>query len=168
MFARAPSSFGFDPGSRSHLKQAQFRDAPDVIGQSCCHGWCAFIPEMLAITQLLMRPTEMVGTSDQIHSRLQGLQTLGSMPAFACQRSQTFPHGGIEPLNKGGIEHTSPTRALEQRLCLIEQGELLTNPVKDIAIPRMAARPPRILSSKQHFALKNVVERARRTANSTS
>jgi site-specific recombinase XerD len=45
---------------------------------------------------------------------------------------------------------------------LIEQGELLTNPVKDIAIPRMAARPPRILSSKQRFALKNVVERATR------
>jgi site-specific recombinase XerD len=43
---------------------------------------------------------------------------------------------------------------------LIEQGELLTNPVKDIAIPRMAARPPRVLSPKQRFALKNVVERA--------
>jgi site-specific recombinase XerD len=43
---------------------------------------------------------------------------------------------------------------------LIEQGELLANPIKDIAIPRMAARPPRILSPKQRFALKNVVERA--------
>ena len=43
---------------------------------------------------------------------------------------------------------------------LIEQGELLTNPVKDIAIPRMAARPPRVLSPKQRYALKNVVERA--------
>jgi site-specific recombinase XerD len=43
---------------------------------------------------------------------------------------------------------------------LIEQGELLTNPVRDIAIPRMAARPPRVLSPKQRFALKNVVERA--------
>ena len=27
---------------------------------------------------------------------------------------------------------------------LIEQGELLTNPVKDITLPRMAARPPRV------------------------
>src|SRR6266567_9528382 len=43
---------------------------------------------------------------------------------------------------------------------LIEQGELLANPVKDITIPRMAARPPRVLSPKQRFALKNVVERA--------
>ncbi len=43
---------------------------------------------------------------------------------------------------------------------LSEQGELLTNPVKDITIPRMAARPPRVLSTEQRFAVKNVVERA--------
>src|SRR5260221_3907628 len=43
---------------------------------------------------------------------------------------------------------------------LTEQGVLFANPVKDIAVPRMAARPPRILSPKQRFALKNVVERA--------
>lgn len=42
---------------------------------------------------------------------------------------------------------------------LIDQGELAANPVKDIAIPRMAARPPRLLSPEQRFALKNVVER---------
>lgn len=43
---------------------------------------------------------------------------------------------------------------------LTEQGVLFTHPVKDNAVPRMAARPPRILSPKQRFALKNVVERA--------
>jgi len=43
---------------------------------------------------------------------------------------------------------------------MIQQGELLTNPVKDITLPRMAARPPRVLSTDQRFALKNVVERA--------
>jgi len=43
---------------------------------------------------------------------------------------------------------------------LIEEGELLTNSVRDITIPRMAARPPRVLSTDQRFALKNVVERA--------
>jgi len=92
-FARSSSSFWFDPRSRSHLKTEQFRDAPDVIGQPCCHGWCAKIPEMLSVTQLMMRPTEIVGTSDQIHSRLKGLQTLGGMPTFTSQSSQTFPHG---------------------------------------------------------------------------
>ncbi len=50
---------------------------------------------MLAVTQLLMRPTEIVGTADQIHARLQGLQTLGGMPTFARQRSQTFPLGTV-------------------------------------------------------------------------
>ena len=43
---------------------------------------------------------------------------------------------------------------------LIEQGELLADPVKGITIPRMAARPPRMLRPEQRFALKNVVERA--------
>src|SRR6266567_4774424 len=43
---------------------------------------------------------------------------------------------------------------------LIEEGALLIDPVKGITIPRMAARPPRVLSTEQRFALKNVVERA--------
>ena len=44
-------------------------------------------------------------------------------------------------------------------LWLIEHEELLVNPVKDIVIPRMAGRPPRVLRPEQRFALKNVVER---------
>lgn len=43
---------------------------------------------------------------------------------------------------------------------LIAQDELHWNPVKEIVIPKMAARPPRILSSEQRYALRNVVERA--------
>src|SRR2546426_4799430 len=88
---RSSSSFWFDSRRRSHLKTEQFRDAPDVIGQPCCHCWCASIPEMLSVTQLMMRPTPVVGTSDQIHSRLKGLQTLGGMPTFTGERRQTFP-----------------------------------------------------------------------------
>ena len=88
-----PRRFGSRHRSRSPPKTEQFRDAPEVIGQPCCHGWCACRAEMLAVTQLLMGPTEVVGTPDQIHSRLKGLHTLDGMPTFPGERSQTFPHG---------------------------------------------------------------------------
>lgn len=42
---------------------------------------------------------------------------------------------------------------------LIERGDLLTNPVKGLVIPRMAARPPRFLNENERYALKNIVER---------
>ena len=44
-------------------------------------------------------------------------------------------------------------------LWLIERGDLATNPVKGLVIPRMAARPPRFLTDDERYALKNVVER---------
>jgi len=44
-------------------------------------------------------------------------------------------------------------------LWLIERGDLLTNPVKGLVIPRMAARPPRFLNENERYALKNIVER---------
>ncbi len=63
------------------------------------HSWCAEIPEMLAVTQLVMRPTEIVGTSDQIHSCLKCLKTLGGMPTFTSERSKTFTHRCIKTFN---------------------------------------------------------------------
>ena len=51
---------------------------------------------------------------------------------------------------------------------LIEQGELLANPVKDIAIPRMAARPPRILLPEQRFALQQYVIRTGRECSTNA
>src|SRR6266704_2961398 len=76
---------------------------------------------MLAVTQLLMRPTEIVGTADQIHARLQGLQTLGGMPTFARQRSQTFPHGSIEAESYGRIELLASARRGEQVVCFLKR-----------------------------------------------
>ncbi len=119
-FARSSSSFWFDPRSRSHLKTEQCRNAPDVIGQSCCHGRCALIREMLAVTQLMMRPTEIVGTSDHIHARLKGLQTPCGMPTFARQSSQTFPHGRIEAFDQGGIELLASDGHMQQVLCVLK------------------------------------------------
>ncbi len=84
---------------------------------------------MLSVTQLMMRPTEIVGTADQIHSRLQGLQTLGGMPTFARQSSQTFPHGSIEAFNQGRIELLASSRQCEQLLCFLKRspGDLAGN-----------------------------------------
>jgi hypothetical protein len=74
----------------------------------------------------MMRPTEIVGTTDQIHSRLQGLQTPYGMPTFARQRSQTFPHGRIEAFYQGGIELLASARHGEQLVCFLKSspGEL--------------------------------------------
>lgn len=44
-------------------------------------------------------------------------------------------------------------------LWLIERGDLMTNPVKGLVIPRMAARPPRFLTNAERYALKNIIER---------
>jgi hypothetical protein len=74
---------------------------------------------MLSVTQLMMQPTEIVGISDQVHSRLKGLQTLGGMPTFAGQRGQAFPHGPIEAFNQGGIELLAAHGHLEQLLCFL-------------------------------------------------
>src|SRR6185312_6479769 len=123
MFARSSSSFWFDPRSRSHLKTEHFRGTPDVIGQPCCHGWCAFVPEMLSVTQLLMRPTEVVGTADQIHSHLQGFQTLGGMATFTGERSQTLPHGCIETFNQGRIELLTSDGPVQQVLCFLKRSQ---------------------------------------------
>lgn len=42
---------------------------------------------------------------------------------------------------------------------LIEQGELATNPAKGLVVPRMAARPPRVLSDDERYVIKQLVER---------
>jgi hypothetical protein len=81
---------------------------------------------MLAVTQLMMGPTEVVSTSDHIHARLKGLQTPGGMPTFTSERSQTFPHGCIEAFNQGRIEFLASSRYGEQALRFLKSspGEL--------------------------------------------
>jgi hypothetical protein len=71
---------------------------------------------MLAVTQLLMRPTKIVGASKQIPSCFQWLQTMSRMTAFSGERSQPFPHRCIEPFNQGRIELLASCGLLEQFL----------------------------------------------------
>jgi hypothetical protein len=75
---------------------------------------------MLAVTQLLMWPTEIVGTAHQVHPRLKGLQPLSGMSTFARQRSQPFAHGSIEAFNQRGIELLTSRGHGEQVLRLLK------------------------------------------------
>src|SRR5450759_1316784 len=83
--ATSAHAFRFNPGKGSDLIQKQFRDAPNMIGKSSRHGWCARKPTMFRRAQLVMGKAKIVGTSDEIHSHLNGLQTMSRMPTFACQ-----------------------------------------------------------------------------------
>jgi hypothetical protein len=76
---------------------------------------------VFGFTQFLMDKAEIVRAANQVHSRVQSLQTRSRVPTLACQARQSLTDSSIQAFNKGRIEHTSPTRELEQLLCLIEQ-----------------------------------------------
>jgi len=73
---------------------------------------------MLGLTQLMMRKTEIVAASDQIHPHLQSEEPMSGMARLARQARQPFSKGGIQALDKSRIEDRAPLRALEQLLCL--------------------------------------------------
>ena len=78
---------------------------------------------MFGGAQLVMRKAQIVGTSDQIHSCLDGLQTMSRMATFAGEASQAFPHGSIEPFNKGGVQLAASLCRLKQFLRLLERSQ---------------------------------------------
>jgi hypothetical protein len=75
---------------------------------------------MGGFAQLMMRITEIVGASDQIHPRLKCSEATSSMTRFAGQARQSFSKGCIQALDKGCVEDRAPLRALQQLLCLYQ------------------------------------------------
>ena len=71
---------------------------------------------MFVFTQFLMGNTEIVGTANQVHARVQRVQARSGVPTFAGQACQSFAEGGIQAFDKRRIEHLSPTGKLEQLL----------------------------------------------------
>jgi len=71
---------------------------------------------MLRRAQLLMGPTKIVSASNQIHSGLQGLETMNGVTTFSGERSQPFPHRGIEAFDQGGIELLTACCCLQECL----------------------------------------------------
>jgi hypothetical protein len=62
------------------------------------------MPAVLGRAEFVMCPAEIVGATDQVHSSLQPLKVVGSMPTFARGGCEPLPHRRIETLNKRGIE----------------------------------------------------------------
>jgi hypothetical protein len=94
-----------------------------MIRQSCGHGWGTGMPTVLCFAQLVMGNAPIVGTSDQIHARLDGRQTMSRMPTFAGQASQAFPHSAIEAFNKRRVQFASSHGRLKQVLCVLKRSQ---------------------------------------------
>src|SRR5260370_39814680 len=92
----SPHTFGFHPRSGRDLILKQFRDAPDMRGESSRHGRGTRMPMMLAGAQLVMRKAKILATADEIHSRLDGLQTMSRTPTFSREPLQACPHCPVE------------------------------------------------------------------------
>src|SRR5260221_9503523 len=78
-----------------------------MIGQATGHRGGTSHSPMGGFAQLMMRQTEIVGASDQIHPRLKGSEAMSSMTRFAGQARQPFAKGSIQALDKRRIEDTS-------------------------------------------------------------
>src|SRR5258708_37837927 len=76
---------------------------------------------MGGFAQLMMRQTEIVGASDQIHPRLKGSEAMSSMTRLAGQARQPCAKGASQALDKRRIEHTSSLRLHQQALSLVQQ-----------------------------------------------
>src|SRR2546427_12190141 len=64
-----------------------------MISEPGCHGRGAGRSHMLGLTQLMMRKTEIVAASDQIHPRLQSEEPMSGMARLARQARQPFSKG---------------------------------------------------------------------------
>ncbi len=69
---------------------------------------------MPATAQFLMRPAEMVGAPDQVHTGLQCHEAVSGVPTCARESRQALTHRPMEPLDKGRSEHRPSHTRLEQ------------------------------------------------------
>lgn len=88
--ARPTASLWCDPEGRSNLVAEQFRDGPNMIGESGGHSRSAWLCDVsfasgavANVAQFVMRPTEVVGGAQQIHTRMQRLQAASRVTALA-------------------------------------------------------------------------------------
>lgn len=119
----SPASFWDHPRRRSYTIAQEFLNAPDVIGEPTGHGRGQqhFSRFSLGLSspsaQFMMRPAEIVATSQQPPAAFQCHQPSGRVPTLARQTGQALAHGSIQALDKGGIEHRS---ALEKLPAMLE------------------------------------------------
>ena len=88
---------------------------------------------MLGFAQLMMRETEIVGASDQIHASLKSFEGTRGMTRPAGQARQPLPERSIQAFNKRGVEDCTPSRTLQQLLGLRQQ--TMSHPSRDLDDP---------------------------------
>jgi hypothetical protein len=81
------SSLRLDPRCRSDLVAYQFRETPEMIGQTTGHCWRLWEEPLTfsccSLAELVMETAKVVGTPNQVHPRLQSLEPLSSMATLA-------------------------------------------------------------------------------------
>jgi len=100
--SRLSRSLGFDPRDWGNLVRQNLLNAPEMISHSCRHRRSTRILPMLCFGEFMMRKTEIVRASNQIHSAFQSVQTASGMTTVARERCQTLSHRSIQPFNKRG------------------------------------------------------------------
>jgi len=65
------------------------------------------MPLVLSLTEFMMREAEVIRTSDQIHSCVQGFQPMGCVTTCARQRGSSLSHGPVQAFNRRRVEHRS-------------------------------------------------------------
>ena len=92
----------------------EFPNAPDMIGQAAGHGRSErhlspfALSAGFAPSQLVMKPTEVLGAAKQPYAAFQRRQASGRMPTLACQAGESLKHRAVQAFDKGGIEQRSP------------------------------------------------------------
>src|SRR6266567_2621809 len=81
----------------------------------------------------MMRETEIVAASDQIHARLKSFEATGGMTRSARQARQPLPERCIQAFNKSRVEDYAPSRTLQQLLSLRQQ--TMSHPPRDLDDP---------------------------------
>src|SRR6266567_641653 len=81
------SSFRLDPRCRSDLVADQFRETPEMVGQTTRHCWRLSQWPLgfsgCSCAECLMETAKVVDTPNQVHACLEYLQPLSGMAAFA-------------------------------------------------------------------------------------
>src|SRR5947209_12416203 len=107
-FAQGSFLSRFNPRRGSDLVDEQFAHPPNMISQAAGHRRGTSSSPMSGFAQLMMRTTEIIGASDQIHPRLKRFETTGRMTRFAGQDRQPFANWSIKALDKRRVEDAAP------------------------------------------------------------
>jgi hypothetical protein len=73
----------FEENMGWHFIHEHLLQTPEMISQPTRHRRCTSLSSMLFLAQLLMRPAQIVGTSNQIHGPLKRLQAYTGMTTFS-------------------------------------------------------------------------------------